>query len=231
MAMTRAELRDEVRNNIKRTSEAFADSRIHTFLDWTQQRVADAHTFEEMRKSDTFLTTDGVSKYNFPTRMKDIYSITIQDGANSRKLTYVHPRDFDSSIPRPETYSEGVPSWYVDYGTQFELFKIPDDEYTGNRRYSQYPQSLSTNNMSSDLVNKDALLVAGATSFGFWALREIEDAEYWNASIYAMLLAEAVRTDHSAEDWTPVARGFSIGGMTGLGISGKWWENPFTGRG
>jgi len=161
--------------------------------------------------------------------MKDIYSITIQDGSNSRKLIYVHPMNFDSMVPRPATYSEGVPHWYVDYGTQFELFKIPDDSYTGVRRYSQYPSPLTADPQASDLTNKDALIVAGATAFGFWAIREIEDAEYWNNVVYKTLLGEALETDHSAEDWTPIARGFSIGG-TAAPI-GEWWTNPFVGRG
>jgi len=227
--MTRLEITNEVRENIKRTSTAFANSRITTFIDWAQQRVANVHTFEEMRTSDTFLTTTSVTNYTFPDRMKDIYSITVQDEGNSRKLIYVHPRNFDSLIPRPATYSEGLPSWYVDYGTRFELFAIPNSEYTCNRRYSEYPQSLTNDNMASDLLNKDALLVAGATAFGFWALREIEDAEYWQNVVYKQLLVEAVGTDHSAEDYAPVARGFSTAASSG-NIAGNWWENPFTGR-
>ena len=227
MAMNREQLRSEVRENIKRTATAFADTRIDTHLDWAQERIADLHTFEEMRVSDTFSTTDSVKNYSFPERMKDIFSMALQDGGSSRKLSYVPAREFDLKVPRTQTYSTGIPSCYVDYGTSFDLFKTPDDIYVVNRRFSQYPRSLSTDTMVSDLVRKDKIIVAGATSFGFWALREVEDAEYWDSIIFAKLMMEAVATDHSAVDWNPIARGFRA---RGIGYGGEYWKSPFVRR-
>ncbi len=226
--MNRLQMREEVRGNIKRKENAFSDEKINTYLNWAQERIADAHTFEEMRTSTEIKTVKGKEKYDFPERMKDVYSLTLVDGSNSRKLEYVHARRFDRIVPNPSTYSNGRPSMYVDYGTSFQLFKIPNKEYKLVLRFSQYPRPLTNDNMESDLVRKDKLIIAGATAFGFWALREIEDAEYWNNIVYAQLLSEAIRTDHSAEDWVPQARGFGItGSMTALG---EYWKSPFVRR-
>ena len=228
MAMDREEMRDEVRFNIKRTATAFADSLINTRLNWAQDYLADLHTYEEMRVSDTTKeTTVDISSITWPTRMKDLYSMVVRDGARSQKLTYVHAREFDTKVPRPLTYSTGLPSHYVDYGSTFELFKVPDATYSLVVRCSQYPADFATDDTESTLLRKDALIVAIATVFSFWSLRELEDAAYWGRELVAPLYEASLTSDHSAEDWVPIARGFSSGGAT---ISGKWWENPFTGR-
>jgi hypothetical protein len=230
MAMNREELRDEVRANIKRTTEGVADTRINRWLNWAKDYLADLHTYEEMRKTDdTLVTVAHDNSLAWPTRMKDLYSLKLVDGSNSRTLVYVHPRNFDENIPRPATYSEGHPDWYVDYGSTFELFKIPDAIYSMTGRFSQYPSDFANDSATSDLLRKDALICAIATTFGFWSLREIEDATYWGRELVPPLYDASLTSDHSAEDWKPIARGF--GGPSNTSILGDWWKSPFVGRG
>ncbi len=229
MAMDREDMRDEVRANIKRTVEGVADARINRWLNWGKDYLADLHTYEEMRKSDTSKsTTASTSTISWPTRMKDLYSMVVRDGARSRKLTYVKARDFDTVVPRPDTHGTGLPSWYVDYGSTFELFKVPDDTYSLVIRMSQYPSDFADDAAVSDLLRKDALIVAVATVFGFWSLRELEDAAYWGSQLVPPLYEASLTGDHSGEDWVPIARGF--GGGAVAPITGQWWLNPFTGR-
>ena len=228
MPMTREELRDEVRSNIKRETSGVSAARINRWLNWAQDYIADLHTYEEMRKSDnTLQTTASDNSLSWPTRMKDLYSLRLIDGANSRTLVYVHPRNFDEKIPRPATYSEGRPNWYVDYGSTFELFKIPDAVYSMTARFSQYPIDFANDAAESALLRKDALLVAIASVFGFWSLRELEDAAYWGAELVPPLYEASLTSDHSAEDWKPIARGFGGGQAT---VQGEWWKSPFVGR-
>ena len=228
MAMVLADFVSEVRENIKRDTTGVSDTRIERWVNWGQGYLADLHTFEEMRKSDaTSFTTDGDNSLAWPTRMKDLYSMTVQDGSRSRKLIYVPARDFDTIISRAATYSEGLPEWYVDFGSTFELFPIPDAKYFLNRRWSQYPIDLTVG-VASALLRKDALICAMATVFGFYSLREIEDAGYWGGEIVPALYEASLTGDHSGEDWIPVARGF--GAASAPTLSGQWWLNPFTGR-
>jgi len=227
--MTRSELREEVRFNLKRTSDALSDSRINTWLNWSLQFIADLHTYEEMRKKTTDTTpSDGTSNtMDFPTDMKDLYSITVQDGASSSKLIYVYPRLFDRVIPRIQEVGTRKPTHYVDYGTTYELYPIPDKAYTLNIRYSKYPAEMTSDSDTPELVRKDSLIVAVATVFGFWSLREVEDAAYWGGEIVPTLYQASLTSDHSAEDWTPIARPFRSTRST---LEGEWWKNPFTGR-
>jgi len=229
MAMDLANFQDEVRENIKRDTDGVSNARITRWVNWAKDYLADLHTYEEMRVKDTSLsTTDGDNTLAWPTRMKDLYSVTVQDGARSQRLIYVPARSFDEVVPRPAVHSEDLPKWYVDYSSTFELFPIPDAEYDIVCRISQYPVDLSGDDDTLSLLRKDALVTAIATTFGFWSLREIEDAAYWGSEMVPVLYEASLLTDRSHEDWVPIARGFGDAGQSSL--SGQWWTNPFVGR-
>lgn len=220
--MTRTEIRVEVRSNIKRTADGVPDVRINMWINWAQTLIADWHTFEEMRKVYTAVTVNAQKIYSFPPRMKDIYSLTLQDGASSRKLVYVPAKEFEQKIPYPEHITKGRPAWYVDYGTSFELYRIPDKSYTLKLRCSQYPPDLTSDTEKSTLLRKDALIVAVATMFGFLSLRELEDATYWKNEVATPLYMASLASDHSAEDWQPVARAFDARPVH----IGEYWADP-----
>jgi hypothetical protein len=227
MAMIGTDFISEVRENIKRDTNGVSDVRILRWVNWAQGYLADLHSYEEMRYKDTSKVTNATdNSLTWPDRMKDLYSATVQDGARSQKLTYVLARDFDTIIPRPATYSKNIPTWYVDFGSTFELFPMPDAVYPVYIRISRYPTDIAAGT-SSALLRKDALITAMATVFGFYSLREIEDAGYWGGEIVPALYEASLTGDHSAEDWVPIARGFGVSSAT---ITGKWWLNPFTGR-
>jgi len=234
MAMDLENIYDEVRENIKRTEDAVSNARIIRWINWAQGYLADLHTYEEMREIYSGSTIDGTARYGFPTGMKDVYSMTLQDGASSRILEYINPRHFDNNIPRPATYAEGKSDAYVDYGTNFQLFPIPDDAYSLILRCSIYPTDFETDGTDDaeemTLLRKDALIVAMTTTFGFWMLKEIDDAAYWGANLVPSLFDASLATDHSAEDWKPIARGFIAHATKVAPLTGQWWTNPFTGR-
>lgn len=229
MSMMLNDFQDEIRENVKRDTNGLANSRITRWLNWAKDYLADLHTYKEMKKVYTFNT---VASNSLPipwnTNMKDLYSMTVQDGARSRKLIYVNARDFDDRIPRMALFSNNLPEYYVDYGSNFELFPIPDAAYQVRARVSEYPVDLSGSTDTCTLLRKDALLTAMATTFGFWSLREIEDAAYWGREIVAPLYEASLIGEPKAEDWIPIARGFGI--QREATLVGNWWENPFTGR-
>lgn len=227
--MNRSELRSEVRNNLKRGEEALPDSRINSWLNWSLQFIADLHTYAEM-KTIAYATTpsDGTTNtMSFPPDMKDLYSVTIKNNAQSNKLTYIPPRLFDKIIPDVTSRGTAQPTHYVDYGNNFELYPIPDQPYNIYIRYSRYPSEMTADTDEPELLMKDSLIVAVATVFGFWSLREVEDATYWGKAIVPVLYEASLSRDRGVEDWTPIARPFRAPTTT---LSGEWWRNPFTGR-
>lgn len=226
--MDREAFRDEVRENIKRTVAGVSNARVNRWCDWSQQLLADWHTYEEMRKVYTGATVDGQYRYGFPTRMKDIVSLVLRDGAESRKLEYVPWREFDLKVPRPATTTEEHSTIYVDYGVNFECYPIPDAAYTLILRSTIYPIPFAADSSVSALLNKDALISAVATMFGFLSLRELEDAQYWKEEVVKELYVASVESDHNATDWTPIARPFR--GGVGGSMLGSYWLNPLIKR-
>lgn len=207
--MMLSEMKTEVRNNIRRDTSVFSDDLIDRMLNWSQERIGDMHTFEEMKKLFSASVVSGQLRYSFPTRMKDLKTIRIMDGSSSRKLHYVHERDIDRARPYPDDYS-GMPGYYVDYGDFFELHDIPDSStYTLLLRCSRYAADLSSDSQTSDLLRKDLVLIAGATALAFLWIKEVEDANVWD-SIFNVLMKDKVRTDHSGEDWEPQGQPFSV---------------------
>ena len=225
MAMDRDAMVEEVRANIRRKSTALADSRIITWLNWSQEMIASWHTYEEMRTNFTGTTSNDEKSYGFPDRMKDIHSMVLDTGdSESRKLIYVPARYFDKKVPRPEQTDSGKPNYYVDYGVNFELYRIPDASYTLKLRCSLFPEDLDAGTDESDLLRKDPLICTTATMLGLASLREVEDATYWKTEFVALFYKASLESDHSGEDWNPVARGFSsIKSPTGLG---DYTSNP-----
>lgn len=93
-------------------------------------------------------TADGTKSYHLTstwalTRPKDIHSIRLISGSESRKLTYVPHADVDRIIPYPEQNSEGKSLWYTTFGEYAELFPIPDAIYDLSIRYSRWPALLT----------------------------------------------------------------------------------------
>ena len=222
MAMTLSDFQGEVRANIKRSSDAIANSRITTWLNWAQNFLADLHNYEEMQKIYEGATIADQKRYGFPARLKDIYTLRLIDGNNSRKLIHIHPRDFDDKVPYPEQTTTGRSLYYVDYGVNFELYRIPDASYVLELRANIYPVDLSGSSDTSELVKKDALICAVATFFGFLGLREVEDAIYWREEVAKPLYDASLQSDHANVDWTPIARGFD---STEERV-GVYWTNP-----
>lgn len=212
MAMTRAEMLAEVRTHIDRETGEFSDASVNTRLEWAQQEVAARHTFKEMVTADTFATVDGTKSYAHPTSTKEILSLVVRDGTASRKLIAVPYREFDRVVPYPEARVEGKPQWYVNYAGYLELYPIPDDAYTVDRRYSFFPTAFSEDASESDLTNKDQLIIAIATRMSFVALRELEDASAWARGEEARLWADALQRDKADTDLAPALQPYRSGG-------------------
>lgn len=209
MSLTLSQLRDEVRLNLKRDSTVLPDSRLTRWLNQAQLELAQLRSWEEMREIYETSTVSGQFRYAFPVRAKEFFSIRLLDGTTYRKLIYIPSRDADRYLE--DSASSGVPEVYIDYGSNFELYPIPDGVYELRARISQFPVELSADSDTSALRNKDLLLVAGATILGLQSLKEVEDANYWRASVYAPMLQAAVAADHRGDDWDAQLQPFTLG--------------------
>ena len=226
MALTLANMLDELRLVVGRDDSDLSDTQLTRWLNMAQHRVAEMYTFQEMLDEFASACVEDQKRYGFPERMKEIISLVLVDGSMSRKLTQVGRRTFDTLEPYPESgVVSGKPTHYVLQGTNFELFPIPDDTYTLKIYCSVFPADLSGDTDASDLLNKDELILAVATVRCFASLRQHDDAGYWRSVEVPALFSAAVAADRPNPDWMPVMQPFYSVPLETLDAT-----DPFSGR-
>ncbi len=240
MASTRDEFVTEICDTVGKRVSAIAISgatlqtRVRTYLNWAQQRIARFYSFHELNALQTSAATvDTIKRYPLVTgtnnlgltRPKDISSIRLIDDAYSRKITRWSTRKFDAKYPYPAQYTTDRPSIYIRDGNNVEFFKIPNGIYTLHIRYPQWATELITGSQSSDFEDKDQLITTAGVFETYFALEEYNDAKIWYSKFLGQL-RDAVRATGDI-DWEPQAD--PHGGEDYQ--SGEPWIDPFGGVG
>ena len=211
-------------------SGAVLQTRVRTYLNWAQKRVARFYNFHELNTLlETAATVADVKTYPMITgtnnlgltNPKDISSIRLIDSENSRKLTRWSYRKFDKYFPYPTNYSTGRPQIYARWGSNLEFFRIPNAAYTLYIRYPQWATDFSTGDQTSDYENKDQLIMTAGILETYLALEEYKDAEVYYARFLGQL-RDAARGEGDT-DWEPEAEPFG----TLMYRSGEPWKDPF----
>lgn len=223
--MTGQEMVDEVRASIQRSTSGLSDARILRRLNWGQESLAGAHTFYEMRTTYAFNTVISQKAYALPSRVKEVFSIRLISGSESRKLSRLGERHFDEQVPYPEDDSTGKSLFYVDFSASaLDFYPIPDAVYAISMRYSAMPADLTLTTVST-LQYKDSLLIATGVGHCFYLLREEEEAETWFNGNVKRLYLEALAADQQRDvtDYGGCARPFRIS-RSGINTD---YKNPF----
>lgn len=216
--------------NAASVSGASLSTRVRTYLNWAQNRLARAYSFYELEtKTSSPALVASVKTYPMVTgtnnlgltRPKDIRSIVLIDGANSRNLQRKTYRWLDKRFPRPENYSSGRPSFYIREGNNLEFFRIPDDAYSLTIRYSQWPTAFTSGSQTTDFENKDELLITAGVFETYLALEEYADAAVWIEKLKGQL-RDAIEVEGDV-DWEPEADAFKDGSNP---IIGEPWLSP-----
>lgn len=190
-----------------RSGATLENKNIH-WLNDVMRRMSRRHDFREMRKQYSAATIASQKTYSFPTNYKTLRDFRLIDGFNSIKLIMLIPERFDKRVPYPENHSTGRPHWYIPYGKNFDLFKIPDAAYTIYMKTTQWPLSITTIGDTIDYdEDKDDIIVAGMTSENFNYMQMYEDGIAWN-NTFEDRLRRAILRDEESPDWGPMGRGF-----------------------
>jgi hypothetical protein len=223
--------------NASSLSGALLKDRCVDFYNWSQHRVARFYSFHELNEiNESAATVASVSRYPLVSgtnnvglvRPKDIQSIRLIDGQNSRILTRKSQRWFDQKFPLVTNYADGRPYIYTRWGDNIELFRRPDAVYTLYIRYPQWPADVTIGSATSGFdEHKDQLLICGSILEGYIHFEEYESAKEWLQKFLG-LLQDAVHAEGDV-DWEPQAEAFSLN--KGGHISGEPWIDPYAGSG
>lgn len=163
--LTLNEMKTEIRAAFGNTTTY--DSRLTSLLNMAQDRLVARHDFEELKVRDTIGTTADTGDASadmviaLPGTLRQLYSVAVIDGANSRKLTRVPSALWDATIPYAEAFTRGKPDKYRRWGNSIELWRVPDATYTLRGHWSKWATALAdaTPTGTSDLERKDQLLI------------------------------------------------------------------------
>lgn len=229
--LTRSEMVDEVLDNLTKSSAGQTKSgkTLATMaIRWLNRaQLAIARTEDFLFRISTTSTVADQQSYTFPTDIRSLYTLRLEDGLSSRKLTLVMPQEMDRLAPKPDEETTGIPTFYVPYKTTntFELYRIPDASYTMRLRHSFWPAALESDSQTSDYTYMDDVITAYATSFGWAWLQEYGDMREWQ-KIAAQAFIEARNAARDAfPDWVAVGRGFSS--EESVVPIGEYYNNPF----
>ena len=225
--LTLDDMKDEMRSSLGGRTDI--NARLTRILNLAQMRIARKHRWEELENLYTnttaFTSTPADDKYlAMPSNLRDVYSIRLLDGANSRKLVRVPNRSWDKRIPSPEYFATGRPSLYTLRRNIMEFWKVPDAAYSLEAFGISWPTVFvdATPTAVSDLDQKDDMLITLAMSWTFMTLRNREEAARWWA-IYANMMNDAVDEEVEKPDLD-----FPVGLKLDTGqIGGEYYRDPF----
>lgn len=157
-------------------------TRLTRFLNLAQARIARMKDFEEMERVSTPtlpFTNTTADKYYTLQDLREMYSFRINQDGFERKLEYLTRRIFDKQIPAPELQARGTPSVYTIWNRKLEIFKLPDQPYTTEMRWTAWPTTLSDSdpNAVCDLDRKDDAIIEMAICYALWSLGKEDEAK------------------------------------------------------
>jgi hypothetical protein len=223
--LTLAELKTEVRAALGGRHDL--DSRLTSIVNLAQMRLARIHDFDEMEILSTTTvnnTANDNDRFLVLPDKREVYSIVLLDGANSRKLVQRTPQFWDRYISKPEYWSRFIPSDYMIWNNTIEAYPLPDKTYTIRIRWTKWPTALSADTDVSEFLNKDDVLIELAVSYALRSLGKEDDADKHERAAMRML-GEAANMDDSKPDMqiTPALSDSQV-------ISGnplEYWRDPF----
>ncbi len=225
--LTLDNIKDELRESMGGRNDV--NSRLERIINLAQMRIARVKKggWEELDKTyDTTLSIAGTVEQDklitLQSTLRDITSFRIIVGSNqSRKLTYVPIRKWDEVIPEPEYYARGKPTLYTIQNNVAEIWRVPDVAYRAIIRTKQWPTTLSTAGQTSDLDNKDDLIINLSLSWIFNSQSKMDEAgRFW--TIYSAALNEATGEDDEKIDQI-IMPDFNLH----TNFDTEYWRDPF----
>lgn len=228
MALTHAQIVTQVEEDTGRTDKT---TQIGSYVNRSQIiMVNDAsqmnHEFSCLKKEKTAETVDGTKTYTFPTNMKSLYDLRINETSDKAKMRPLNAMTQDAHLPWPESDAEGAPVNYIPWGKYFELSPIPDAAYTMMIRYLIWPAEMATG-AESDLLYMDEVIIKCADWLTVLSLNIEADIRRFRSE-YEKLLTSAVRSDRQRHKYdTKIRIQPFVAGHTQLPAPGYWNKPAF----
>jgi len=193
MALTNySDLKTTVANYLGRSD---LSSVIPDFISLAEIRLARQLRLRQMLKTVTSNTTAGTSTVGLPSdflSMRDFYV-----NQNPRQsLSYLSPSSFTRDARASES---GLPVFYTQKGSEFELAPIPDTSYSLVMLYYAKPEALSDSNLSNEFMATcpDALLYGALLEAEPYLMNDAR-LQVWS-QLYQNAVSALAESDNTSE--------------------------------
>ncbi len=227
MSFTNQVLQDEVHAALATRDDltVAAGSRIERWLNIAQVKITRELRWEELEVADAeeTLPADATS-LAYPASFRYQQSLVLKDGDSTIKLAWLHPEVFDSRFPKihdaTATLTKSSPVFFTNWAKSWAFWPVPDVEYKINLKKGSWPTALATLGQTTDLEEKDDLLINLATADLMNSLG-MADKAVKQFNIYSALLATA-KDEEKDKPGRDIVPDFE----TGIAV-GDYWLDPF----
>jgi len=205
------------------------DTRLPYIINLAQQRLARIHDYDEMEVISTTVTQNTGSvndKYLTLPNKREVFSIVLLDGPNSRKLVQRTPQFWDRRVPMPEYWARDRVQDYITWGNIVELWPLPNANYTLRMRWSQWPNDLVNAGDTSQFMQKDELLIELALIYCYNSLGKEDEAAKHTAHLNR-LMSEAQQKDDTKPDLNILPSASDAQVLQDGGLGSTPWIDPF----
>ena len=201
------------------------DEHINSLINTCQMRLARFFDFEEMISLDDFTvvyTGDNLTdaSISLPTYTRDVHSISIIDGDNYYIVAPIDRRTWKARYFNAiVSGTASRPTQYCIFGSTIEIYPAPDQAYSAKLRRSKWPVDLKTDESTSELNQKDDLLIALTICWTLYHLNNTERANaYW--AVFKSMVKEAIDSQTVKPDLYQKLDSMSP-------IQSNYWKDPF----
>lgn len=223
--LTFEQLQNEVRFGLGGRTDQ--DSRLAYLINVAQRRLARIHDFDEMKTiTTTSVSNTGSTNDKFLTlpNKREVYSVSIINGSESRKLVNRTPQFFDRLITMPEYWSRDIPTDYIVWNNTIEIYPLPSATYTVKIRWTKWPTDLSASTDVSEFLAADDAIIEMTLAYILRSLGKEDDALKHERQAL-MLIGEATSVDTTNPDLN-IGPSISDAQAQQGGI-GQPWIDPF----
>lgn len=227
-------LRDEIQSNLgnREDSDPVAiTTRINRLINLSQENIAREHSWRELSKRTpraVLISTVDESSIDLSiTNLRKLHSLVFRltSGAiDPYKLVELEDRQWDELIGKADEWELGIdPVYYRKIDNTIFLYPEPTRSFILDQYYTIWPTTLSEDDDTSDLDQKDDLIIADTTRWLFESMGQLEDAARWERT-YDKRLAKAIRFNRNRPDLLVIPRGIKEARTTGRINT---WADPF----
>lgn len=201
--LTLDNFREEVKLNFADRS-SFTNTRVDRWLNQAQRRIGAQAAWEELEATSTFSLASPNNSATFAVvdsaaAVGKILLLRIDQDGDEDGLDFLPMREFYEEFPRPASETADAPEIYTVWGETVYLSRPVDKTYQLASLHTKKPTTLTTGGQTSDLNDKDDMIIALTTSMLFSSLGNLEGQQVWR-KMYEELLQVAVPEDRARLD-------------------------------